>query len=104
MLSDEAHIGKWVSVGDDHITRLPGEAERDDPTPPTPPSTFSSKTVYRSCSGTTSWRKPMVESHGRRGVDANRGRRLCPPHGPHLVDVVEAGSYVGRCLQCGLVP
>ena len=28
--------------------------------------------------------------------------RRCPPHGPHLIEVVEAGSYVARCLACGL--
>jgi len=45
----------------------------------------------------------MVELPERRRVGASRGRRLCPPHGPHLVDVVEAGSYVAQCLVCGLV-
>ena len=28
--------------------------------------------------------------------------RPCPPHGPHLIDAVEAGLYVARCLACGL--
>jgi hypothetical protein len=28
--------------------------------------------------------------------------RQCPPHGPHLIDPLEAGLYVARCLACGL--
>jgi hypothetical protein len=28
--------------------------------------------------------------------------RPCPPHGPHLIDAVEAGLYVARCLACGV--
>ena len=31
-----------------------------------------------------------------------RGREPCPPHGPHLVLALEGGSYVVRCLACGL--
>ena len=27
----------------------------------------------------------------------------CPPHGPHLIDVVGEGLYEARCLNCGLV-
>ena len=29
-------------------------------------------------------------------------RKSCPPHGPHLVEVIEGGRYVARCLACGL--
>jgi hypothetical protein len=29
--------------------------------------------------------------------------RPCPPHGPHLIDAVEDGLYVARCLACGLM-
>jgi hypothetical protein len=46
----------------------------------------------------------VVEPLDRRGVTARRGRRPCPPHGPHLVDVVVGGSYVAHYLQCRLVP
>jgi hypothetical protein len=28
--------------------------------------------------------------------------RPCPPHGPHLIDAVEDGLYVARCLACGV--
>jgi hypothetical protein len=28
--------------------------------------------------------------------------RPCPPHGPHLIEAVEDGLYVARCLACGL--
>ncbi len=35
--------------------------------------------------------------------NAGRGRKGCPPHGPHLVAAVEKGSYTARCLKCGLV-
>lgn len=35
-------------------------------------------------------------------VDTRRGRKGCPPHGPHLVYALEKGSYVARCLACGL--
>ena len=41
--------------------------------------------------------------HNSQGVAASRGRKSCPPHGPHVVDVVEIGSYVAHCLVCGLV-
>ena len=34
---------------------------------------------------------------------AGRGRKPCPPHGPHLVHVLKEGSYVVQCLACGLV-
>jgi hypothetical protein len=44
-----------------------------------------------------------VELPERRSVGSSRGRRPCPPHGPHVVDVVEVGSYVAHCLVCGLV-
>jgi hypothetical protein len=35
--------------------------------------------------------------------NAGRGRKGCPPHGPHLIEVVESSSYAARCLTCGLV-
>jgi hypothetical protein len=41
--------------------------------------------------------------HNSQGVAASRSRNPCPPHGPHVVDVVEAGTYVAKCLVCGLV-
>jgi hypothetical protein len=34
---------------------------------------------------------------------AERGRKLCPPHGPHLVHTLKEGSYVIKRLACGLV-
>jgi hypothetical protein len=33
---------------------------------------------------------------------ATRGRKACPPHGPHLVEALEKASYVVRCLACGV--
>ena len=45
----------------------------------------------------------MVELPERRSVGSRRGRRPCPPHGPHLVAIVEVGSCVAQCLVCGLV-
>ena len=44
-----------------------------------------------------------MELPERRRVGASRGRRPCPPHGPHVVDVAGGGTYVARCLKCGLV-
>ena len=35
-------------------------------------------------------------------VTAGRGRKPCPPHGPHLVSALEEGSWVAQCLACGL--
>jgi hypothetical protein len=33
---------------------------------------------------------------------AGRGRKPCPPHGPHLVYAVgDDTSYVAKCLSCG---
>jgi len=29
--------------------------------------------------------------------------RPCPPHGPHLIEAVEDGLKVARCLACGLM-
>jgi hypothetical protein len=34
---------------------------------------------------------------------AGRGRKPCPPHGPHLVCALTEDSYVIKCLACGLV-
>ena len=34
---------------------------------------------------------------------AERGRKTCPPHGPHLVHVLKEGSYVVQCLACRVV-
>ena len=44
----------------------------------------------------------MVEVHNGQGRDAGRGRRICPPHGPYLVDAAKGGSFVAHCLVCGL--
>jgi hypothetical protein len=33
---------------------------------------------------------------------AGRGRKLCPPHGPHLVRSYRENAYVVQCLACGL--
>jgi hypothetical protein len=45
-----------------------------------------------------------VEVHdGQNGAAADRNRKSCPPHGPHLVEDVEKGRYAARCLKCGLV-
>jgi hypothetical protein len=46
----------------------------------------------------------MLEAHDVKAGVAGRGRKGCPPHGPHLIDAVEEGlSYAARCLKCGLV-
>jgi hypothetical protein len=34
-------------------------------------------------------------------MTAGRGRKPCPPHGPHLVSALEEGSWVAQCLACG---
>jgi hypothetical protein len=34
---------------------------------------------------------------------AERGRKPCPPHGPHLVHILKEGSYVIKYFACGLV-
>jgi hypothetical protein len=34
---------------------------------------------------------------------AGRGRKPCPPHGPHLVHHLKDDSYVVQCLACRLV-
>jgi hypothetical protein len=44
-----------------------------------------------------------LEGYDGRGIGAGHGRKGCPPHGPHLIDVLEEGiSYAARCLKCGL--
>ena len=45
----------------------------------------------------------MLKAHDVKPVVAGRGRKSCPPHGPHLIDAVEEGLYAARCLKCGLV-
>jgi hypothetical protein len=40
--------------------------------------------------------------HNSQGVGASQRRKACPPHGPHLVDAARVGSYVAKCLACGL--
>ena len=40
--------------------------------------------------------------HNSQGVAASQRRNPCPPHGPHLVDAARLGSYVAKCLACGL--
>jgi hypothetical protein len=44
-----------------------------------------------------------LEAHDVLAVVAGRSRRGCPPHGPHLIDVVWEGLYEARCLNCELV-
>ena len=44
-----------------------------------------------------------LKAHDVLAVVAGRSRRGCPPHGPHLIDVVGKGLYEARCLNCGLV-
>ena len=45
----------------------------------------------------------MLAAHDVRAVVAQRSRKCCPPHGPHLIDAVEEGLYAARCLKCGMV-
>lgn len=45
----------------------------------------------------------MLQAHEVQAVVAQRSRRGCPPHGPHLVSATEEGLYAARCLKCGLV-
>jgi hypothetical protein len=43
-----------------------------------------------------------MEPHNGNFVLAGRGRKPCPPHGPHLVYAVgDDTSYVAQCLACG---
>ena len=44
----------------------------------------------------------MLEVHNRQGAARGRRRKGCPLHGPHVVDAVKEGSYVARCLACGV--
>ena len=37
-----------------------------------------------------------------RDLQARRGSRGCPPHGPLLIDPVGEEKHVARCLACGL--
>jgi hypothetical protein len=43
-----------------------------------------------------------MQLHTHNG-SAGRGRKPCPPHGPHLVHVLKGDSYVVQCLACRLV-
>lgn len=46
----------------------------------------------------------VLEAYDGQAIGAGRGRKGCPPHGPHLIDVLEEGiSYAARCLACGQV-
>ena len=45
----------------------------------------------------------MLAVHNIQGAARGHGLEGCPPHGPHVVDAVKEGSYVARCLACGLV-
>ncbi len=45
----------------------------------------------------------MLKADDVKPVVAGRSRKGCPPHGPHLIEVVEDSSYAARCLKCGLV-
>jgi hypothetical protein len=43
-----------------------------------------------------------LEGYPGQGRAGERKDESCPPHGPLLVEAVRAGSYVARCLACGL--
>jgi hypothetical protein len=45
----------------------------------------------------------MLEAHEVQAVVAQRSRKGCPPHGPHLVSATDEGLYATQCLKCGLV-
>ena len=45
----------------------------------------------------------MLAVHNSQETARGRGLKGCPPHGPHVVDALKEGSYVARCLACGLV-
>ena len=47
-------------------------------------------------------RKDVARIRDGQAREARRGRKLCPPHGPFVVDAVKDGSYVALCLACGL--
>jgi hypothetical protein len=58
--------------------------------------------MYSCGSITIEERRAVVEAHYGQGRDGERVRKLCPPHGPYLVDAAGEGSYVAHCLACGL--
>jgi hypothetical protein len=43
-----------------------------------------------------------VKVHFDQNGASVRRVKSCPPHGPHLVEAIEGGRYVARCLACGL--
>jgi hypothetical protein len=47
----------------------------------------------------------MLAVHNSRGAARGRGLKGCPPHGPmwSMLLTLKEGSYVARCLACGLV-
>ena len=45
----------------------------------------------------------MLAVHNSQGAARGRGLKGCPLHDPHVVDALKEGSYVARCLACGLV-
>ena len=46
----------------------------------------------------------MLAVHNSQGAARGHGLKGYPPHAPHVVDAVnKEGSYVARCLACGLV-
>jgi hypothetical protein len=45
----------------------------------------------------------MLVMHNSQGAARGHGLEGCPTHGPHVVGAVKEGSYVARCLACGLV-
>jgi hypothetical protein len=36
-------------------------------------------------------------------ADFPRREKICPPHGPILIEAIEATTYAASCLACGLV-
>ena len=46
----------------------------------------------------------VLEAYEARASTMGRGRKGCPPHGPHVIDGVDEGLfYAARCLKCGLM-
>jgi hypothetical protein len=42
----------------------------------------------------------MLGAHKIQHTARGRGRKRCPPHGPHIVDAAKEGFYVARYLAC----
>jgi hypothetical protein len=45
----------------------------------------------------------MMDSSKNPNVGRRRTKPSCPPHSPLLIEEVNEGVYVARCLQCGLM-